>query len=526
MREKKVRILWNAGLILILALLYTACKKEDLVPGPNEEIPEANEVNKFIWEGLATYYYWVDEVPNLVDPAFENKDSLNAFLNTYDDPENLFYDLLYEYGSIDKWSFIVDNSQEIDNWLTGISESMGFDFMLKYISESSNDVFGYVRYVLKGSPADLAGIKRGDLFLTVNGVQLTALNYRELLFTQKTYTLGMAKYENETFSANGTEHIMTAVELQEDPIYLDTVYNVNDMNVGYFVYNGFTSAYDQNLENSYDILLNNTITKFKNQGIDKLILDLRYNGGGSVQTSIYLASMIFGTNSGLIFAKYKYNDLLYQYFSEKYGSDSFNYYFSNTIPRRSWDLEDAEGNFIRTVETPSTPITSLNMSELIVITSSNTASASELLINGLEPYMDVVQIGTNTTGKNVGSFTIRDWIDEETVNPNHSWAMQPITLKIANSVDFSDYTNGLPPDFEGRESVLNLKPLGDTDETLLKIALDYLKGNISKSAAFRDDVQFKTLKSSKDIFGINKEMYVDPEMIPLENTRKVSVNKR
>lgn len=526
MREKKIKILWNVNLILTLALLFTGCQKEELIPGPTGEIPEANEINKFVWEGLATYYYWVDDVPNLVDPKFNDEDSLNAFLNTYDDPENLFYDLLNQYGTIDRWSFIVDNSQEIDNWLTGISESMGFDFKLMYISESSNDVFGYVRYVLKGSPADLADIKRGDLFLKVNGIQLSASNYRELLFTQKTYTLGMAKYENEAFSVNGTEHTMTAIELQEDPIFLDTVYTVDGMNVGYFVYNGFTSAYDQNLENSYDILLNSTITKFKNHGIDKLILDLRYNGGGSVQTSMYFASMIFGTNSGQIFAKYKYNDLLYQFFREKYGSDYFNYYFSGNIPRRSWDLEDAEGNFIRTVETPSTPITSLNLSELIVITSSNTASASELLINGLEPYIDVIQIGTNTTGKNVGSFTIRDWIDDETVNPNHSWAMQPITLKIANSVDYSDYSDGLTPDVEGRESVLNLKPLGDTDETLLKIALDYVKGNKSKSAGFEDVVQFKTFKSSKDISGINKEMYVEPEIIPSNDIRNFSVNRR
>ncbi|WP_158870091.1 S41 family peptidase [Maribellus comscasis] len=512
-------LFWNVSLILVLALFVAGCSKDDPIPEPDpidneEEIPEADEVNKFIWEGLATYYYWVSNVSNLVNTDFEDDDSLNAFLNTYTDPEELFYDLLYEYGTVDKWSFIVDNSQEIDNWLTGISESMGFDFMLSYYEDNSNNIFGYVRYVLKGSPADLAGIKRGDFFLTVNGTQLTSLNYQELLFTQQTYSLGMAKYENNTFSGNGIEHTMTAVELQEYPILLDTVYNVGGLNVGYLVYNGFTSAYDKTLNNSYDILLNSTISKLKDQGIEKLIIDLRYNGGGSVQTSMYLASMIYGTNTSQVFAKYKYNNLLQNYFRDEYGGDYFNYYFSDVILEQDWDLEDAEGNFIQTVTTPETPIVSLDLNELYVITSSNTASASELLINGLSAYIDVIQIGTNTTGKNVGSFTIRDWIDDNNVNPNHSWAMQPITLKIANSNGYSDFSDGLVPDISGQESVLNLKQLGDKDETLLKLTLNYIEGNSTKSAVGDDGISFRRFKSSKDFLRFGKEMYVEPEMVP------------
>ena len=449
----KKLLFWNINLVLALIIVFASCKKDDPIPNPDpndnkDEIPEADEVNKFIWEGLSAYYYWVENVPNLTNAKFTDGDSLNAFLNKYTDPEDLFYDLLYEYGTIDRWSFIVDNSQEIDNWLTGISESMGFDYMLMYQSQTGDDIFGYVRYVLKDSPAEQAGIKRGDLFLTVNGTQLTALNYRELLNTQKTYSLGMGKFENNDFVSNDVEHTMTAVEIQENPILLDTVYNVDGLNVGYLVYNSFTSAYDKTLGNSDDILLNNTITELKNKGIDKLILDLRYNGGGSVQTSMYLASMIYGTNTSEVFAKYKYNSLLQSYYLERYGSDFFNYYFTDEIAETSWNLKDAEGNLLQTVKTPATPITSLNLTDLYVITSDNTASASELLINGLSTYINVIQIGENTVGKNVGSFTVRDWIDDDTVNPNHSWAMQPIATKIANSNGYSEYIDGLEPDIE------------------------------------------------------------------------------
>lgn len=515
---KKI-LFWNINLVLILSLLFTSCKKDNPEPDPIVEVPEANEVNKFIWEGLATYYYWADNVPNLVNPKFDNKDNLNAFLNTYSDPEELFYDLLFKYGTIDRFSFIVDNSQEIDNWLTGISESMGFDFMLMYIDASSDDVFGYVRYVLEGSPADLAGIKRGDYFLTINGTQLTASNYNELLFSEKTYTIGMAKYENNDFVLDGEEHTMTAVEIQENPILLDTVYNIDGTNVGYLVYNGFTSAYDKALGNSFDILLNNAITELKNQGIEKLILDLRYNGGGSMQTTVYLASMIYGTNTGDVFAKSKYNDLLESYYLERYGSDYFNFYFSDVIHKQEWDIEDSEGNFLETVTTPQTTITSLNLNDLYVITSSNTASASENLINGLSAYIDVTQIGTSTVGKNVGSFTIRDWLDDNTVNPNHSWAMQPIVVKVANKDDFSDFNDGLTPNIEGSESVLDLKQLGDQDETLLKLALDAIRGNATKSAPVEQPL-FKSFKSSKDVNRFSKEMYIDPGLLPSENLSK------
>jgi C-terminal processing protease CtpA/Prc len=112
-----------------------------------------------------------------------------------------------------------------------------------------------------------------------------------------------------------------------------------------------------------------------------------------------------------------------------------------------------------------------------IIATNRSASASELLINGLAPHINVVLIGNTTTGKNVGSITVYDYIDNEgNKNPNHTYAMQPIVLKIANSVGFADYANGLDPDIELRERASNLGVLGTPSEPLLSVALSQISG--------------------------------------------------
>ena len=119
------------------------------------------------------YYLWNDKVPNLTNTYYQiltttssnykrNKDSLNFYLNKYTDPSKLFNDLLYQYKVVDKWSFIVSDYTIIDNWIAGISKTMGYDFQLYYLNSTSSDIIGVVRYVLKGSrpilPVCSAGI--------------------------------------------------------------------------------------------------------------------------------------------------------------------------------------------------------------------------------------------------------------------------------------------------------------------------------------------------------------------------------
>ena len=120
------------------------------------------------------------------------------------------------------------------------------------------------------------------------------------------------------------------------------------------------------------------------------------------------------------------------------------------------------------------------MSKVYVLTTGRTASASELVINGLKPYIDVIQIGTNTTGKNVGSITIYDYDDKGAKNPNHKWAMQPLTFKIENATGFGDYTNGLPPTYEIQEDLANMGVLGDEGEPFLAKAIQLITNQSGK----------------------------------------------
>jgi C-terminal processing protease CtpA/Prc len=156
-------------------------------------------------------------------------------------------------------------------------------------------------------------------------------------------------------------------------------------------------------------------------------------------------------------------------------------------------------------------INTLNLTKLYVITSSNSASASELLINGLEPYLDVVNIGWNTAGKYVASATIKDWDANGAVNPNHKWAMQPIIVKTTNSLGISDFVNGLIPDISIKEDIANLLPFGDQNETLLKSVISNLKGATlapveSKSAK----IGWVDVYDSQDHKPFAKQMYIAP----------------
>ncbi len=481
---------------LLIIFIITQCKKSTINdqnnnpnnPGP---IPEATVANKFVWNGLHDYYLWVDQVPNLSDSKYSNNDTLNAFLNQYTDPEKLFYALLYQYQTIDKWSFIVNNISIIDNWIAGISKTAGYDFMLAQIG-STNNLFGFVRYVLKGSPADQAGMKRGDLFTQVNGQQLTISNYQSLINLETPYTLSFATITSNTITDNGKTVSLTPITLQENPILMDTVMTVGGAKVGYLVYNGFNS--------DFDIQLNDVFQYFKQQGISDLILDLRYNGGGSIQTAIYLASMIYGTYTTKDFITSQYNTALQAYLVNTYGA--------------SYLQDNFADNIAATSTTAETPINTLNLPKLYVIATDNTASASELLINGLKPYITVIQVGTNTLGKYVGSITVQDWDSLGNVNPNDPWAMQPIVVKVLNSAGVSDFVNGLAPTIQVEEDFAHLIAFGDPNEPMLQAVLNSIQGLPQKHLPLKSALLgLKKVADSQSFKPFSRDMYMSKKLV-------------
>jgi len=143
------------AIILIFALLFN-CKKDNVstkVP-TNVVIKDTSIVNRFIYTGLQTYYLWEDSIPNLKATKYNNADTLNAYLN----PQKFFTSLLYQSGTVDKWSFLVNDSTTISNWIAGISKSMGYDFWYAQLGTTSNVVI-IVKYVFKGSPAEKADLR-------------------------------------------------------------------------------------------------------------------------------------------------------------------------------------------------------------------------------------------------------------------------------------------------------------------------------------------------------------------------------
>jgi len=153
---------------------------------------------------------------------------------------------------------------------------------------------------------------------------------------------------------------------------------------------------------------------------------------------------------------------------------------TNSDPNDDYDLSDY---FVASTH-KNVSLPGLQLNRVYILTSNRSASASELLINGLSPHIEVIQVGTATYGKNVGSITLYDYIDNENDirNPNHTYAMQPIVLRIANSEGFADYTNGLTPDIDLRESASTFGVLGDPSEPLLAAALSHMSGGSGKIA--------------------------------------------
>ncbi len=476
-----MRIIVKYFTLFILFTLLTSCNKNN-----NLLIPNDIEVQNFVWKGLNAVYFWKDKVPDLNETKFKNQSQLNNFLKTFSTPESAFESLLYDRNNTDKWSVIFDDYVALENWLKGASLSSGMEFGLVHVSNNNTDIFGYVRYVLPNSDAFAKGVKRGMIFNSINGTTLTINNFRSLLFSGDTsYTLGFANYNsNGTVTDNGRSIVLNKSNLQENPIFLTSVITKNNHKIGYLMYNGFY--------NSFDNELNNTIRNLKNLGVTDLVLDLRYNGGGSVTTAGFLASMVTGQFTGQLFTRERWNNQLQKSF-ENNNPDILINNFSDEL-------------------TDKTPISHLNLDNLYVITTGSTASASELVINGLIPYINVKTIGTKTVGKYVASITIYDSPDfrKRNVNPNHTYAMQPIVLEELNKLDKNN-KDGFDPDVKLKEDYGNLGILGDENEPLLNTAINLItKGSIITSARAVANIK-KPITGSNEIRS-NQNMVVDKKI--------------
>lgn len=484
-------------ILLISPLIFLGCSSST---NAAEDYIEASDEKQFVWQGLNHWYFWQEDVGDLADDRFDNPAGFHTYLNQFRDEEELFENLLFRE---DNFSWFIQDYVVHEEARLGTSKSFGFRFGLLQESSNSDRVLGYVRYVVPGSPADNAGLKRGDVFNGVNGQALTLNNYLDLL-SGDTYTLSLAEVTDFTPSPRAytlenlnEEVTVTAIILQENPVHASKIIDTGSAKVGYLMYNSFRFNFHEDL--------NERFREFKNGQVDELIIDLRYNGGGTLLTSALLASLVSGIPSDEIFAELIHNT--------KRSSRNSTFDFLKEVP-----VYDNSGNYVRADE-----MHNLEMNRLYVLTSGNTASASETLINGLLPFgVEIIIIGDVTAGKDEGSITVydapeanfspRNDQERSLINDSHMRAMQPIIFKIFNR-DKADYPNGFVPNYMIREFeyLENLPELGESDEPLLAVALNHIKGEgfpakQAKLQLFESDI----ILDSSELGPLRDEIYILP----------------
>ncbi len=398
--------------------------------GCGKKLTETQIITNWIWDGMNEIYLWADEIP-AYDPDIQT------------DPEAFFDSLLYKD---DHWSWITDDYEELVNSFNGIELSTGI-YPAFYRIGYAYDLVMVVAYVFEGSPADSAGIKRGDIIYAINNQMLSEINYLDLFYSTSC-KYSFASYNTFSLFANGIEKTVKARIIEENPILYSDVLLEGDKKIGYLSYAQFSKG-----EGSVWLsALTDVLAEFKSQAVDEVVIDLRYNPGGAVEVANALASALAPAtvmNNHEVLAYLNWNDLYDDYFRREYGDDS-----ENLVEKFS----DSDVN--------------LDLDRVFFLTTYRSASACELLISGLDPWMNVIQIGENTYGKYTASVTIPDFEDP----PRHNWAMQPIVLKYSNAVGYTDFIDGLTPDYEVYDYLFEAVPFGDVNDPQLAKALELISG--------------------------------------------------
>lgn len=480
-------------LILLLTGLW-GCGDDSSPTGPDPDPggQEASAEKQFVWNAMNEWYLYQAQVPDLADSRFSGDAEFQEYLNGFASAEALFGELQI---ADDPYSFFIDDYEEYEQQQDGIYAALGFNYGYILLSDEET-IIGYVQYVVPDSPADNAGLERGDIFTQIDGTSLNINNYAGLLRDNSAHTLTMAEIRDNNVVETGETITVEQAQVQEDPIYLSTVIDTSNTKVGYLMYNAFQG-------NSH-AALNDVMSDFQAQGIDELVLDLRYNGGGAVITSQTLASMISGLGSENVYAHFRYNEKKSQYDGTEY--------FLEEVP-----IRNEQGDYDDTI-----PMNTLNLDRLYVLTSNFTASASEALINSLKPFMEVILIGYTTEGKDVGSVTLYDaapnYTNKTNINPDHKKAIQPIVVAITNT-DGERYRNGFAPDTEVREHhfLEDLPPIGSPDDPLFSEAISMITGQPAKRARPSAAMLMREsslLEGSTELQPRRSEMYIEPFMLP------------
>ena len=505
------RLCLKSLICFFFLLSILSCKKDKVDPDKPKENANRTELTKdsiflyakevYLWNTALPSYAvfnprsftkYGDEFENYQDELLkitrytDNERWYSSGGVLYDDPKYSYIEEAQNNGVIARFdgekSYV-----ELDGW----GDDIGLG--LAYIG-SNNNYYIFVKYVNPGSPAAAQKIKRGSIITKVNGRSYGSnfdAEIDDFLDATDAASVTLTLYPPSSSVSQNVS--LNKVRYKSSPIFKDTVYVRNADNIGYLAYARFSEKDDS------EPALNGVFERFASKNVNKLIVDLRYNGGGYVSSAEKLINLIipYEYNGQLLFTE-KYNEtmrtgkatiLKNQFYTV--GGVKKSYYGSYTNIKANAN-KSASGYLT-------------NIRKVVFIVSGGTASASELTINALKPYIDVKLVGEKTYGKPVGFFSIR--IDKYDVY----YSM----FVSFNSRDEGGYYNGMSVDKAVSDYPYN-KELGDPAESNTAAAIDYLmNGSFSASVQSRSGAGEATILSNprslnKDGF---KGMIERPERI-------------
>ena len=455
-------------IIAVLAFgLATGCGKQ--VPDEYGRLDDETRlqrkyVNTFAWNVMDDYYLWRDEIA----PALERWEN-------WEEPIRKVADIRYKDAAgkdIDRWTMLTDDFASLVGGVSGHTRTFGMDFVLYYADQAHTRICAVVTYTYDASPAAAAGLKRGDVILTVDGLEMRPNSYqaivRDRLLGGGTVKLGLS---------DGRSATITAVDMYEDPVHTVRILERPDgKKVGYLHYTSFTLDSCQELVEVFH--------RFVQAGIDDLVLDLRYNGGGYLITEEVLASMLAPVSvveAGSVLSQEIYNAKMAAEQKEEPTRFETGFMFRNN----------------GALQVISTVGANPDLPRLYVLATESSASASESLVCCLRPYMDVILVGGRTSGKYCAGYLMqaKDWYDsvkkslgeseyEQALPYVDNWGIYVMYSRYAdcNGVTLS-MPDGIAPDVEAEDDPLDGFALGDPEETMLAVALRLIEGRTRSAEA-------------------------------------------
>ena len=439
MKRPTNRMISGIFLLILSSLCIVSCKKDDDWSNSPEAVLARNQ---FVESLLTDTYYWNEETKSKI-----MSNSLTA--NGTTDPFEYFAKLLY---FLDPWSYLIDDMATNNEQSSGTMTTFGYALNY-YWYEGDNQnryIYALVKFVYPGSPAEKAGLKRGDIIREINGSAIPYENYRNLFNVSSI---------NLTVDI-GRSISMNAVYMYEDPIVYQDIIEKGGKKIGYLFYTDYLMG---SLDDSYRPLrdLTDVFTRFKNESVDEVILDLRYNSGGSSLATNFLSHLLAPRT-----AIDNQDILRINVWNNKYRNDTVRFTHPFTITSNN-----------QTTEIPLTA--NMDLERLYVLTSNRSASASEVTIMSLMPYLEVIPIGTATRGKSFGGPKTSAGQFQEEYKDNRyldNWGAYILHYRFTNKDNYIFYPGGIPAQYEVTENLYATYEIGDEKDPLLAKALAVITG--------------------------------------------------